>query len=91
MNPDTQLQLPFSSLETNYNSRYVKYIEFQDYCIDTWYQASVDAMQEPFQSEEEYHDWLEAQAEDQYFDFLDTLDTSTPPNSYAAEPPRSTS
>ena len=90
MNHDSQLQIPFSSLETNYNTRY-KYTDFEDYCIDTWYEASIDAMLEPHQSEEEYPDWLEAQAEEAYFDFLDTLDTSTPPNSYAAEPPRSTS
>ena len=89
MNHDTQLQLPFSSLEINFNI--YPYDDFASHCIDWWYEASLDAMQAPFGSEEEYYNYLETQQEEDYFTFLDSLDTSTPPNSYAAEPPRSTS
>lgn len=72
MNHDTQLQIPFSSLEISYNK--YPYNDFASHCIDTWYEASVDAMQEPFQSEEEYYNYLEAQQEEDYFTFLDSLE-----------------
>ena len=68
MNHDTQLQLPFSSLEIKYNE--YPHDDFASHCIDTWYEDSLDAWQSPFGSEEEYYDYLESQREEDYFKWL---------------------
>lgn len=38
---DNQLQLPFTTVETQWNAKQW-YCDFYDFCIDTWYEASVD-------------------------------------------------